>query len=55
MSIEPHPTLHLIKQDITELFEFVSFADKIIFGWKNYSTKITTYEDVIHSMSKGGN
>jgi len=37
VSIEPYPTPELIKQDLKEILEQVSFVDKIIFGKLNYN------------------
>lgn len=44
VSIEPYPTPNIIEQDITEILESVSFADKIIFGRTNYSKEISAYK-----------
>lgn len=44
VSIEPYPTPNLIKQDLGELLNAVSFADKIIFGRTNYSKEISAYK-----------
>ena len=41
VSMEPYPTPNLINQDLTELLEAVSFADRIIFGRTNYSKEVT--------------
>lgn len=41
ISIEPYPTPNQIEQDIRELLETVSFADRIIFGRTNYCTEVT--------------
>ena len=41
VSIEPYPTPNLIKQDLGELLEEVSFVDRIIFGRTNYCKEIT--------------
>lgn len=43
ISIEPYPTPNLIEQDIKELLEAVSFADKIIFGRTNYNKAVSAY------------
>lgn len=40
VSMEPYPTPNLIQQDIHEMLETVSFADKIIFGRTNYSKDV---------------
>lgn len=42
MSMEPYPTPNLINQDLNELLEAVSFADRIIFGRTNYSKEVTS-------------
>lgn len=44
VSIEPYPTPNIIKQEINEILEAVSFTDKIIFGRTNYSKDITAYK-----------
>ena len=44
VSIEPYPTPNLIEQDLKELLDAVSFADKIIFGRTNYSKEISAYK-----------
>lgn len=43
VSIEPYPTPNLIKQDLTEILNAVSFVNKIIFGRTNYSKEITKF------------
>lgn len=43
VSIEPYPTPNVIKQDIMEILEAVSFVDKIVYGRWNYNTKISHY------------
>lgn len=43
VSIEPYPTPNLIEQDLGELLDAVSFADKIIFGRTNYSKDVSSY------------
>lgn len=45
VSIEPYPTPNIISQDITEILDAVSFADKIIFGRTNYSKEISAYKN----------
>ena len=45
VSIEPYPTPNIIKQDLMELLETVSFADKIIFGRLHYNKTVTAYKD----------
>lgn len=42
ISMEPYPTPNIIKQNLTEILEGVSFVDKIVFGRWNYNT-ITSY------------
>lgn len=44
VSIEPYPTPNLIRQDLMEILEAVSFSDRIIFGRTNYSKEISSYE-----------
>lgn len=45
VSIEPYPTPNIIKQDLDELLEEISFVDRIIFGRANYNLKISGYPD----------
>lgn len=45
VSIEPYPTPNIIKQDINELLEAVSFVDKIVFGRLNYNKIVSQYRD----------
>ncbi len=44
VSMEPYPTPNLIKQDIREILEAVSFVNKIIFGRLNYSVKSSEFK-----------
>lgn len=44
VSIEPYPTPNLIKQDLHQLLEAVSFVDKIIFGRTNYNKEVSAYK-----------
>ena len=44
VSVEPYPTPNIIKQDICEILEAVSFVDKIIFGRTNYCKKVNSYK-----------
>ena len=43
VSIEPYPTPNIIEQDLHEILEAVSFADRIIFGRTNYSNTANAY------------
>ncbi len=43
VSIEPYPTPNIMKQDLAQLLEEVSFVDRIIFGRMNYSKEVTAY------------
>lgn len=45
VSIEPYPTPNLIDQDIEDILDSVSFADRIIFGRTNYSKHVTSFKD----------
>lgn len=45
VSIEPYPTPNMIDQDLHEILEAVSFADKIIFGRTNYSKEANSYTE----------
>ncbi|MEK6727056.1 MAG: radical SAM protein [Candidatus Omnitrophota bacterium] len=44
VSMEPYPTPNLIKQDLHEILEAVSFVNKIIFGRLNYSVKSSEFK-----------
>lgn len=44
VSVEPYPTPNLIEQDISDVLNIVSFADKIIFGKLNYNFKASSFE-----------
>jgi len=44
VSVEPYPTPNLIKQDLLEVLEAISFTDRIIFGRTNYSKDISSYK-----------
>lgn len=44
VSIEPYPTPNIIKQNLLEILESVSFVDKIIFGRLNYSVKSAEFK-----------
>lgn len=43
VSVEPYPTPNLIKQDLIEILEAISFTNRIIFGRTNYSKEITAF------------
>jgi len=45
VSIEPYPTPNLVDQDLLEILNEASFADKIIFGKMNYNVRTTEYND----------
>ncbi len=45
ISIEPYPTPNLIEQDLPEILEAVSFADKIIFGRLHYNKVVSAYPE----------
>lgn len=45
ISIEPYPTPTIFKQNIYEILETVSFADRIVFGKWNYNSIATSYEN----------
>ncbi|MBI5682854.1 MAG: hypothetical protein HZC45_06800 [Deltaproteobacteria bacterium] len=44
VSMEPYPTPNLIKQDLIEILESVSFVDKIVFGKLNYNIKSSEFK-----------
>ena len=43
VSIEPYPTPNMIEQDLHDILEAVSFADKIIFGRLHYNKIVSAY------------
>lgn len=43
VSIEPYPTPNLVDQDLLEILNEASFADKIIFGKMNYNVRTTEF------------
>ena len=45
VSIEPYPTPNIIRQDLTDVLNAVSFVDKIIFGRMNYNKEINSYKE----------
>jgi len=45
VSIEPYPTPNIIKQDLSEILEKVSFVDKIVFGRWNYNALTSIFKD----------
>jgi DNA repair photolyase len=45
VSIEPYPTPNIIKQNIKEILEAVSFVDKIVFGKWNYNGIISYFSN----------
>ncbi|WP_348664905.1 radical SAM protein [Dubosiella newyorkensis] len=45
VSIEPYPTPNLIKQNILDVLNSISFVDKIIFGRQNYNRKVSEYKE----------
>lgn len=45
VTVEPYPTPNLVKQNLKEILEAISFADRIIFGRMNYSRHVTEYKE----------
>lgn len=45
VSMEPYPTPNLVKQDLSEILDQLSFVDKIIFGKLNYNVKTNQSAD----------
>ncbi len=43
VSIEPYPTPNIVKQDLIELLEAISFVDRIVFGKLNYNSKVKAF------------
>jgi DNA repair photolyase len=53
VSMEPYPTPDILKQDIREILEEISFVDKIVFGKWNYNSRISafkSYKEFYNSM-----
>lgn len=48
VSMEPYPTPNMVEQDLHEILEAVSFADRIIFGRTNYNKVVNSYEGHKH-------
>ncbi len=48
ISIEPYPTPNIIRQDLDEILEAVSFTDRIVFGKWNYNKHATSYKACKH-------
>ena len=44
VSMEPYPTPNIIKQDLNEILEAISFVNKIVFGRLNYNTKSSEFK-----------
>jgi len=44
-SMEPYPTPNLVKQDLMEILEKVSFVDNLIFGKLNYNCVSSSFKD----------
>lgn len=45
VSVEPFPTPNIIKQNLSEILNEVSFVDKIIFGRTHYNKIISEYKE----------
>lgn len=44
VSMEPYPTPNIVRQNLLEILESVSFIDKIIFGRLNYSVEVSKFD-----------
>lgn len=54
VSMEPYPTPNVVKQDIREILNEISFVDKIVFGKWNYSRQTSQflhYKNFYNSMA----
>jgi len=54
VSMEPYPTPNIIKQDIREILEAVSFVDRVVFGKWNYNkstSQFLHYKNFYNSMA----
>jgi DNA repair photolyase len=45
VSIEPYPTPNILKQDLMEVLNAVSFVDRIVFGRMHYNKTVTKYKN----------
>lgn len=45
VSIEPYPTPNILQQNIEDILDAISFADKIIFGRMNYNAAVSEYKN----------
>ncbi|MFA5866788.1 MAG: radical SAM protein [Actinomycetota bacterium] len=55
ISIEPYPTPNIIRQDLSEILEAISFVDRIVFGKWNYNkhaTSYTAYKEFYNSQAE---
>lgn len=43
-SIEPYPTPNILRQDLKNILEVISFVDRIVFGKLNYNVKSSRFE-----------
>lgn len=43
-SIEPYPTPNILRQDLKDILEVVSFVNRIVFGKLNYNVKSSQFE-----------
>ena len=44
VSMEPYPTPNILRQDLNQILEAVSFVDRIIFGRLNYNVKSSEFK-----------
>ncbi len=44
VSMEPYPTPNIIKQNLNQILEAISFVDRIIFGRLNYNVKSSEFK-----------
>lgn len=45
VSIEPYPTPNIVKQDLKEILDAISFVDYIIFGMWHYNKIVSAYKN----------
>ena len=43
--MEPYPTPNLVKQDLGQILQEASFADRIIFGRTNYNKDVSAFPE----------
>ncbi len=55
VSVEPYPTPNIVRQDLENLLEKLSFVDKMIFGKWNYNPAVNRYAETNEFYTKCSN